>query len=703
MCIDTFRPSAYCFLYNLAFVCLLFSFVQNAYSRQVKNYYTRLVSSNNRPDIEDIANQANTKRERGETVGPPPTPSMSTKRRTDLMQPTMPRAIASATDVVDADSRSPISQARSAQYMPEPRYQPTTVFAASSQPASAHGSLTLAKPFSAQPTVSESTIAARHDERAMREMDGPRRPSLSRADAAPSVYHSRVDNPYEDRERGHGQGIGSRAWQFPVRQDVSTPQAPSSYKPELGGYRQEASQQFARPSSSSNALESQYDRYGKRLPEHRPIFAPSRPLDPFGSNSRAAEYGSSRTTSSQSAPYTDSTKPLLSSMLKDEARYGARSAQPTTQPLAHPPSALATTIIPSAVNAIKQEPRKQSNLLSLLNSDSDAPKGPRFLTSSHAPPARTATPPQSYQSFGSTLQRPLSQLDRRDEPRQPMYQPQSYTQGSYSQIPARHTPTLSSREPVPPTGPRAEWPLRNAYTPSQSQGPSAYEPPPPMYGQRQTFQPAQPQGPPRHTNQSPPLPYPPGPSGFDRAAADASRAQPRHMLGGTNPYSQGQSQNQGQGPPQRQSPSMQHVAQQQQQPRQDLASGPYSRRGSEIGGVPPHAHGHAHHSHAPFRDLHAGAAPPTQGQQGQGQGQQAAQQGPGGYGGHARQLSHERPHGSGEMGVGGAEAYGRRVDGERERERERERAQVQERERERERERENRNRWVFGGGAYGPR
>ncbi|KAF9631863.1 SANT domain DNA binding protein [Lasiodiplodia theobromae] len=56
----------------------------------VKNEYFRKTDSGNHPELVEIAQAADDRRNRGEDIGPPPPPTASTKRRYDTTQPTIP-------------------------------------------------------------------------------------------------------------------------------------------------------------------------------------------------------------------------------------------------------------------------------------------------------------------------------------------------------------------------------------------------------------------------------------------------------------------------------------------------------------------------------------------------------------------------------------------------------------------------------------
>ena len=68
----------------------------------IKNHYQRQIDGG-RADLEDAAVRANGRRERGEDMGPPPTPTPIVKRKYDNPQSNTPRAIAPQTEPMDTD------------------------------------------------------------------------------------------------------------------------------------------------------------------------------------------------------------------------------------------------------------------------------------------------------------------------------------------------------------------------------------------------------------------------------------------------------------------------------------------------------------------------------------------------------------------------------------------------------------------------
>ncbi|KAK0304520.1 hypothetical protein LTR01_007313 [Friedmanniomyces endolithicus] len=99
----------------------------------IKNHYLRQVGSGTQPELENAAREANKRRETGDDVGPPPTPTPIVKRKYDPPQPTAPRALAPLTDAMELDE--PVAPQRQAQpsHVSPPQYQAQPRFTSSAQ------------------------------------------------------------------------------------------------------------------------------------------------------------------------------------------------------------------------------------------------------------------------------------------------------------------------------------------------------------------------------------------------------------------------------------------------------------------------------------------------------------------------------------------------------------------------------------------
>ncbi|EGP85259.1 uncharacterized protein MYCGRDRAFT_75046, partial [Zymoseptoria tritici IPO323] len=99
----------------------------------IKNHYSRQIEGG-RSDLEDAANNANVRRERGEDLGPPPTPTPIVKRKYDNpQQASTPRAIAPQKDAMDMDEPMSLSQAPMPKHNSPPQFPPKPRYVSSAQ------------------------------------------------------------------------------------------------------------------------------------------------------------------------------------------------------------------------------------------------------------------------------------------------------------------------------------------------------------------------------------------------------------------------------------------------------------------------------------------------------------------------------------------------------------------------------------------
>ncbi|KYG40692.1 hypothetical protein M433DRAFT_51990, partial [Acidomyces richmondensis BFW] len=99
----------------------------------IKNYYQRKVDGGDEDSLKDSAGKADKRRERGEELGPPPTPTPIVKRKYDSNPPqtTGPRPIAPHTDAMDVEENvpphhpMPLKHVSPPQYPVQPRFPPS--------------------------------------------------------------------------------------------------------------------------------------------------------------------------------------------------------------------------------------------------------------------------------------------------------------------------------------------------------------------------------------------------------------------------------------------------------------------------------------------------------------------------------------------------------------------------------------------------
>jgi serine/arginine repetitive matrix protein 2 len=99
----------------------------------IKNHYQRQIDGGNRADLEEAALLANARRERGEDMGPPPTPTPINKRKYDNPGPTIQRNIAPHGDAMDIDDVIPGPQPQVPKHASPPQYHVQSRFPSSAQ------------------------------------------------------------------------------------------------------------------------------------------------------------------------------------------------------------------------------------------------------------------------------------------------------------------------------------------------------------------------------------------------------------------------------------------------------------------------------------------------------------------------------------------------------------------------------------------
>ncbi|KAK5111202.1 hypothetical protein LTR62_005230 [Meristemomyces frigidus] len=128
----------------------------------IKNHYTRQIAHGNQPELLRSAEQADRRREMGEEVGPPPTPTPIVKRKYDEPGPTVQRSIAPQGDAMDLDEPIVAHRPPQAKHASPPQYQAQPRFTTSAQatPVPAHrlmGSPAMAAP---SPATAKSQTSA---------------------------------------------------------------------------------------------------------------------------------------------------------------------------------------------------------------------------------------------------------------------------------------------------------------------------------------------------------------------------------------------------------------------------------------------------------------------------------------------------------------------------------------------------------------
>ncbi|KAF2024886.1 hypothetical protein EK21DRAFT_77730 [Setomelanomma holmii] len=482
----------------------------------IKNQYLRLIESG-RADLEQVAHEADGRRERGDHLGPPPTPTPAPKRRYESTQTALPRQIAPTPEL----HKSPLLNQLALQTTTPPQSTSSARFSTIAQaPAQSKplGSVTgfppLPEPIMASiPPVSQQQSPPAPPQRSQpqhhhslsqhkQQHPGPRagffsdetssrhesRPSSQSSHQPPRVLqqqHVSPANRTQEQLQGHlYRGFGHHERENLTRSEAQQEQD-VQHRHQQHARRISQEMNHHRPFGSGGIpplVPPVRSNSGLRSPEHRPLsYSHSRhpsqvqPLvqpppemhRPLHNNLPAAQQLPPRSA-------------ILTPPVKDEPRIPPQSVNlQTQQSSSHPllygqPSAQSTTAPPPPKPAT--EPRK-SNLMSLLN-DTETEEPKRKKTSDQGPSSHNTTPQQ--QAPIAPPPPPSTSTSQAQPPRRATYEGSSYGQPSYAQHsslpPSSSGRTIDLTSDAPSSGGgsrlgmRDGWPQRQQYQPNHSQG-----------------------------------------------------------------------------------------------------------------------------------------------------------------------------------------------------------------------------------------
>ncbi|CBY01109.1 hypothetical protein LEMA_P022390.1 [Plenodomus lingam JN3] len=491
----------------------------------IKNQYLRLVESG-RIELEQMAKEADARRERGDDLGPPPTPTPAPKRRYESTQAAPIRQIAPT-----PEHKSPLLNPLALPKASSPHSASSSRFSTIAQ-APVQGKRSL--PASGYPSQPEPSLVS------VPSLPLQQSPPAPPQRAQPQHHHQHSMSQHKQSQ--HGPRSGYFSDDMPPRVENRTPSQSSAHQQpprHLQQHAQSRSQEqhqspvyrslpyqdrenLARPGVQQEQ-EAQHRFHDQRrisheLQNHRP-FAPGQPplISTVRSNSvlqspehRPVPYSHSRHVSQAhsighspsdtynqglaSMPNVQQLPPrssILTPPVKEEPRNPPPlmpQTQPQPQPQPQPPTMSQSQhhsqqqsqppmqkAPPPSVVKPAAEPRK-SNLMSLLNDT--PPEEPRRKKPSDPGPGSHSTTPQ--QSTPIAPPPPTSQTYSTSS-RRSIYDDQgishsSYNRPSYAQqsaLPATVTNRTVEMPNEQPVGgrPREGWPQRPPYLHSQSHGP----------------------------------------------------------------------------------------------------------------------------------------------------------------------------------------------------------------------------------------
>ncbi|KAF2160739.1 hypothetical protein M409DRAFT_59763 [Zasmidium cellare ATCC 36951] len=454
----------------------------------IKNHYQRQIDGG-RGDLEKAAMAANTRREAGVDIGPPPTPTPIVKRKYDNPQSSTPRTIAPQTEAGNIEEAMPPSHAVPPKHAspPQAAYQPKPQYSTSAQstPIPAQRAVPSPLPVASTPAPAPMPAAA-HPRGGLQHPLGSRRgfltsesrpgaqppspfrlgqeqatpaaaPRSQPPPAQPTRTLSNVSNEFMNSLRQEQE----RALRMQAEYDTDPrveqlQQQPPGHIPHTHG--SPASQPIAAPPPDRKPLMEERAPTPPRA-GFPPIASTRQPL--FGPNA-----GPMHSFSTPLPPFAARGSYNQSPTKPETSRPGS---VPTSAPL--PPPAQApmpsATPAPAAAPTPAPEPPKRSNLLSILNSEPEEPKPAK--RDSLPTPSRVASPgPASFPPSSTPQPMPGIQSSRRETFGQPSmphshFHRPSYSQTSSTPVPPpatlKHEPSSGGMRPMQ-SAPKQDWPPR---------------------------------------------------------------------------------------------------------------------------------------------------------------------------------------------------------------------------------------------------
>ncbi|KAH7122442.1 hypothetical protein B0J11DRAFT_339348 [Dendryphion nanum] len=500
----------------------------------VKNQYLRLTEGGSTSDLARLAMEADQRRERGEDIGPPPTPTPAVKRRYEPT-PTIPapRALAPTPDVasiVEAPKSPPMSKMSPPQAQPTAQGRFSTIVQAPQQPKPVVPN-TLSTPLPESPLAAIPSgpshqspptqpprIQPQHQSSQVQHKQHPHGPRAG-------YFSDDVPPPPESRPPSQSSMVPPRAPQQHIQPHTRAPEQP---QPSFRGPLQQEREPTHRLEPEIQArFQPDHKRHvSQDVPFSRPYqSAQPPPMAPQMRSGAPAGSPEVRPSSSQQPRHTVQMQPRPQHMNEPPGQptmpmggapsLGARSVvrtppvkeeprhypMPTQAPQIQTPQIQAPQIQPPLPQPLPQnyphpnlpntnvssspmplpaalkppvEPRKKSNLLSLLNEEPEEPrrKKPSDIPSHTSTPQQQvpiAAPPSAPQNMP-----PRRELYHEANPMQPSYPrstfppPPSHSQPPSSSV--RQMVDMTNEQSAARSQPRPDWAQqRSTIYPPQSQ------------------------------------------------------------------------------------------------------------------------------------------------------------------------------------------------------------------------------------------
>ncbi|KAF1947057.1 hypothetical protein EJ02DRAFT_499565 [Clathrospora elynae] len=439
----------------------------------IKNQYLRLVEGG-KQDLLQMATEADIRKERGDDLGPPPTPTPAPKRRYESTQAAPIRQIA-PTPEHGSPNLNPLALPK----VSTPHSTPSSRFSTIAQAPMQGKSLVPASGFPALPETSLASVPS---------IPPHQSPPAPPQRTQPQHHHQHSMSQHKSQQQGPRAGyfsedLPSRFENRPPSQPLITQQphrplqqhAPSQVRPQeqhhsplYHGLQYPDRESVGRSDvqqdqEAQRRFQDNARRISQEMPHHRP-FAPggAPPLMP-------------------PHPLPLSQPPSDVYSQGHSINHGAQQLPPRNPPPSNAPQAQSQPLLHSQLQHSQRVPKpaaepRKSNLMSLLN-DTDPEEPRRKKPSEQGPPSHTSTPQQSApiappppttQSYTSSSRRPLYDDSMSAQP--------PFTRPSYAQ--QSSLPPAAPNRPIDLTDDKASvgrqalrdsWQPRHPFHPGQSQ------------------------------------------------------------------------------------------------------------------------------------------------------------------------------------------------------------------------------------------
>jgi serine/arginine repetitive matrix protein 2 len=466
----------------------------------IKNHYQRQIDGGNRADLEEAALTANARRERGEDMGPPPTPTPINKRKYDNPGPTVQRNIAPHGDAMDLDDAMPVPQPQGSKHASPPQFHVQSRFPSSAQatpvqvPRVAPSPVPTPNPTAAQIGQAVATVRNMQQQQQQREQQQQQQREQQREQqqqqqppmgSRMSIFgdtrpESRPGLPATSSFRGSQQGTPTSQMTESSRtiQDAHDSDFIRNLKEEQaramrmqGQYVQQERQERMESYQHRTSLHQTPTHQSPlnqplSMPQERKPMAESRPASP----PRGFFQSANQARRSMDSPAFSNSAPAPVSSLANRMSFNpspTKREEPRSSSVFSAPPAPQPPVPASATEA-----PKRSNLLSILNNEPDEPKAvPKRMSDQ-------AMQGVMQQRTGSPAQHPLAappatpsmssmSASRREAFGQPAPQPQSQMQrGPFGQPSTAISPPTVKQEPhsisqaLQPPPPKQDWTTR---------------------------------------------------------------------------------------------------------------------------------------------------------------------------------------------------------------------------------------------------